>query len=58
MREFLYRILVKRIHRILARIDRCDRGKERIDAKRDNLIDKLNDLYLTQSWYNSHLGIY
>lgn len=57
-REFLYAILVKRLRRILSRIDKCDRDKERINTKRDNLIDKLNDLYLTQSWYNSHLGIY
>ena len=32
--------------------------KKRIDTKQDHLLDKLNDLYVTQSWYNSHLGIY
>ena len=57
-REFLYIIFVKRLKRILSRIDKCDMEKKRIDIKQDHLLDKLNDLYVTQSWYNSHLGIY
>lgn len=48
---------MKRIHRILSRIDKCDSDKKRIDARKEHLIDKLNDLYLTQSWYNGQ-GIY
>ncbi len=44
MRKLIYIVLCLRIKRTLSKIERLD--------------DKLQNMYLTQSWYNSHLGIY
>ena len=44
MRKLMYIILCLRIKRTLKRMERLD--------------DSLQNMYLIQSWYNSHLGIY
>lgn len=43
-RRKLYFFLTLKIGRTLKQLDKYD--------------SRLQDLYLTQSWYNSHLGIY